>query len=594
MIKKLVTGDKIVIEIKNGSIYVVSIVALLLVTSNTKWCVQDRTSGFRRRVLYVLTPKAATQRDPLLLTKLKVDASGVINWALDMPAERAQIGQSVEAINELSGGGQDSSGVMEWLFAEVLYNPASEVPLGAKKVPMPGGLYESYAIYAESHGIEPASYCSFGDLLEDSVRSLGYSDIMTRRRTQGRVVVGVSLAHGRRFKRTKRSEAVKYLMEAEPWEGFDRDKAAYEESARAGGQDDEEDEADHVDFSKLDRKTEKKKSAKEERKKKEGKPLNHVDYVDHVDFSALDSKTEEKIPAREERKKEDGKPPAGLTLQGPPKKPKRILNTLCELISRKVGNLTRTEEKKTEEFLSKHPRLIQELSEAQEDWPEERLVEEANTIVKGDQPRRDTVEQLYTALEAKSLPHLELSPKLERSTTMGGIVYPLAQHMEESLGRLRTHAGCYSELIDTLNEGAQELIDTSYMLFRLFRRQGSTYYNRNCPVKKLFASSYLGQRSYPRIVPYTTEGSGTIACLRRDCKRVIKGLASKHLLPDSVVLDEIDMVACHTGIYVGLTGSVAAPHTWEAYQTGEFWPHILTRWGEDVPKKLLKVILYSG
>ena len=61
---------------------------------------------------------------------------------------------------------------MEWLFAEVLYNPASEMPLGAKKIPLPGGLYESYTIYAEAHGIEPASYCSFGDILEDSVRSL--------------------------------------------------------------------------------------------------------------------------------------------------------------------------------------------------------------------------------------------------------------------------------------------------------------------------------------------------------------------------------------------------------------------------------------
>ena len=96
------------------------------------------------------------------------------------------------------------------------------------------------------------------------------------------------------------------------------------------------------------------------------------------------------------------------------------------------------------------------------------------------------------------------------------------------------------------------------------------------------------------MVPYTTEGSGTIACLRRDCKRVIKELASKRLLPKAIALDEVDMVACHTGIYVGLTGSVAAPQTWEAYQTGAFWPHILARWKEDIPKKLLKTILYSG
>ena len=75
---------------------------------------------------------------------------------------------------------------------------------------------------------------------------MGYSDILTKRRTQGRIVVGVSLAHGKRFKRTKRSEAVKYLMEAEPWEGFDRDKRVFEESAGGGGQDDEDNEDEVV------------------------------------------------------------------------------------------------------------------------------------------------------------------------------------------------------------------------------------------------------------------------------------------------------------------------------------------------------------
>ena len=104
-----------------------SVTALLLVTSNTIWMVQDRTSGFRRRVLYVLTPKAAIQRDPFLLRKLQKDASGLVNWALDMPTEWSRIGQSVEAINELSGGGQDVSGVLEWLLAVVKYNPQSEM-----------------------------------------------------------------------------------------------------------------------------------------------------------------------------------------------------------------------------------------------------------------------------------------------------------------------------------------------------------------------------------------------------------------------------------------------------------------------------------
>lgn len=59
-------------------------------------------------------------------------------------------------------------------------------------------------------------------------------------------------------------------------------------------------------------------------------------------------------------------------------------------------------------------------------------------------------------------------------------------------------------------------------------------------------------------------------------------------------MDELDMVACHTGIYAGLTGRLLAPNTWEAYNTAHFWPHIMQKWGDDIPKKLLKTILYSG
>ena len=59
------------------------------------------------------------------------------------------------------------------------------------------------------------------------------------------------------------------------------------------------------------------------------------------------------------------------------------------------------------------------------------------------------------------------------------------------------------------------------------------------------------------------------------------------------------MVACHTGIYVGLTGAVNAPHTWEAYSTVNFWSHIMSKWESDIPKTYPKsflrpFILYSG
>lgn len=67
--------------------------------------------------------------------------------------------------------------------------------------------------------------------------------------------------------------------------------------------------------------------------------------------------------------------------------------------------------------------------------------------------------------------------------------------------------------------------------------------------------------------------------------------SGKRLLPESIVLDEIDMVACHTGIYAGQT---KAPNTWKAYQSGSFWAFIMERWGNGCPKPLLKRVLYSG
>lgn len=54
------------------------------------------------------------------------------------------------------------------------------------------------------------------------------------------------------------------------------------------------------------------------------------------------------------------------------------------------------------------------------------------------------------------------------------------------------------------------------------------------------------------------------------------------------------MVACHTGIYAGLVGKDKAPHTWEAYHSNAFWNYIFSKWGDDIPKPLLKTLLYSG
>ena len=67
------------------------------------------------------------------------------------------------------------------------------------------------------------------------MRYLRYRDIVTKRRSQGRVVIGVHLGYEEPLRRSKRSAVVKYLMETEPWEGFTKDKEAFERKGRPTG-----------------------------------------------------------------------------------------------------------------------------------------------------------------------------------------------------------------------------------------------------------------------------------------------------------------------------------------------------------------------
>ena len=180
------------------------------------------------------------------------------------------------------------------------------------------------------------------------------------------------------------------------------------------------------------------------------------------------------------------------------------------------------------------------------------------------------------------------------STTLAGLPYPLAGLLNSGLLRLAAIPSRYKELVDLLNEESAAITSTCYLLFRLFGPGNRTYFNRRCPVQHTFATSYGDLPSYPRLVPKSGHGSATLANLRRDLKRVICQVLNRLILPDELVLEEIDMVACHTGIYAGLMGPTKAPNTWEAYQSGSFWAFIMERWGNGCPKPLLKRVLYSG
>lgn len=64
----------------------------------------------------------------------------------------------------------------------------------------------------------------------------------------------------------------------------------------------------------------------------------------------------------------------------------------------------------------------------QEDWTEERLLEEAQIILQADSSAKETAGRLYVAMEEEGTSaHLDLPPKLDLSTTMGGLAYPLRE-----------------------------------------------------------------------------------------------------------------------------------------------------------------------
>nr|YP_005352949.1 hypothetical protein MACHC_p030 [Mankyua chejuensis]ADZ47981.1 hypothetical protein [Mankyua chejuensis]AJJ48611.1 ORF295 [Mankyua chejuensis] len=132
------------------------------------------------------------------------------------------------------------------------------------------------------------------------------------------------------------------------------------------------------------------------------------------------------------------------------------------------------------------------------------------------------------------------------------------------------------------------------MLFHLFHRRDSSYYLNKFPIKQLFATSCETSEGYPRVKPKVDNSLGTISNIKRECKRVIKETYQRVVLPRDLCIEEIDMVACYTGIFAGLMGEKRVPNTWQAYHSGSFWDFIMEKRGREIPKAVLKTLLYSG
>lgn len=254
----------------------------------------------------------------------------------------------------------------------------------------------------------------------------------------------------------------------------------------------------------------------------------------------------------------------------------------------------RTTEGEDQDTQAEHPELRGALSSSSAEWTEEELVRKAIQLVQVKASTKDAIESLYGDFEDSPATLLGLPHHLVPSSTMSGLPYPLSGKLAGCVTRLKELSRRHQDLVCIINKESVQIVRTCYMLFRLFRKGLSTYYHRKSPVQHLFATSYQDSAGYPRLIPRSEKGSATIANSKRECKRVIKEVFNTVLLPQGLVLEEMDMVACHTGIYAGLMGEAKAPYTWEAYRSGSFWSHILSRWGEDIPKNLLKTLLYSG
>ncbi|KAI5055382.1 hypothetical protein GOP47_0028903 [Adiantum capillus-veneris] len=146
-----------------------------------------------------------------------------------MPPDKTRIGHSVEALNKLIGGGVDCSGLIEWVTKKVMYDLGAEIPLGAKKVPILGSLYEDYILYVDANGIETIPFNQFGDVLDEIVRLQGYRDVVIRRRSTGRVVQGLWLGYGEPIRKNKITSSMRYLMKTDPWLGFKEDKEGWKQ-----------------------------------------------------------------------------------------------------------------------------------------------------------------------------------------------------------------------------------------------------------------------------------------------------------------------------------------------------------------------------
>jgi hypothetical protein len=131
-------------------------------------------------------------------------------------------------------------------------------------------------------------------------------------------------------------------------------------------------------------------------------------------------------------------------------------------------------------------------------------------------------------------------------------------------------------------------------------RKSLRYSQQRNPIRRLFPSSYVDgyDSQHFRLYPMNDLGKKSgIVGLKGSYKYRILSKLNNDWLPEGYRLVNVDLTACHTGIFVGLAGARMAPFTTEAYISQRFWERILdeaSKSGLDVKKAYLKRIFYKA
>ena len=158
VIDSLVSGESLMVNIKNKPKEIVKPVAKVMWAMNEAPRIATAQSGIFRRVNIVTFPKLERKADPLVKGYVKQEGAGILNWALDGLVRLVERGEFAppESVKNAN---------LEWEHANDL--PAQfveEMCVTGSEFEIPSGiLYDNYSEWARSNGHIPTSSNRVGE-----------------------------------------------------------------------------------------------------------------------------------------------------------------------------------------------------------------------------------------------------------------------------------------------------------------------------------------------------------------------------------------------------------------------------------------------